>query len=372
MIMKVLDQVNESRMEKALDRAGIWKEEIDKVLEKEFEEHLEETSKIDPRTEQVAKYLKDYTMRAGKRLRPIFTIAGYLAVGGEEENNIISTSSFIELSHTYILLHDDVIDEDNLRRGGLSFHKQFEAQHGEESLQGDSERFGINMATNAGDLADSYSLKKLMEAPFPAKVRIEALEKLQEIYRHTGFGEALELLAEHKPLEEIIEDEILKNHALKTAQYTVAGPLEIGCIFGRGDEEQKEVLKEYGMKVGKAYQLYDDILSLFGEEGDTGKPVGSDLEQGKRTLLILKAIENSEEEERKFLKEVLGKDNINEQELEKSKEIVKASGSLEYCRSRVRELIEDGKEDLRSSSKIEEEARDLLLGLADYVVTRDR
>ncbi len=363
-------EIDDKRMEEAVKELKKWREKINKELEKEFGTHKQRAEKIHPEGVKVIDYLEDYTMRGGKRVRPALIIAGYKAVGGEEPEKIVPASLSIEALQSYLLIHDDIMDEDELRRGDTTLHKMYEEYHEKEFPDGRAERFGENMGIIVGDIANSFAVAQLIKSDFDCEIKMKALEKFEQIHRHTGYGQVLDVTFNEKGLDDVDEEDVLTVHYLKTSQYTMAGPLELGTIFAEGSEEQRKMLKEYGEKAGKAFQVYDDMLGLYGDEEKLGKPIGSDLEEGKKTLLMVKAYENGNEEQRKKLKETLGKKDVTEEEVREVRRIVKETGSYEYSREMTVKLAEEAK-DVLDEEKLDPKIVKFLRGLADYIVTRE-
>ncbi len=364
-------EVDQERMEKSLGKLKNWREEINKALEKDFKTYGKRAGEIHEEGERMVRYLRKFSMRGGKRIRPGLVIAGYKAVGGEDHERILEAATSIEAFQTYVLIHDDVEDEDDERRGGPTMHKMYEKLYEEREMIGGKEKYGRNLAITAGSLADSYSVYTLAKSDFDPETKIEAIKKLEQIHRYTAVGQTLDHTTNHKGPEEVNESDILKVHELKTARYTMAGPLELGAILGKGNEKQKEILKKYGRRAGRAFQTYDDILGLYGTKEKLGKPVDSDLKEGKKTLLMIKAYENGDEEQREKIKQALGNKNITKKQVEEVRKIVKETGSYKYSKRRVKEMIEKSKDVLKNSNHIDEEMEDFLIGIADYIVTRE-
>jgi geranylgeranyl diphosphate synthase type I len=367
-----IDDVNidESRMESSIDKLKKWRDRINERLDEEFENHKKRARKIHPQGVRVIDYLQDYTMRGGKRVRPALMIAGYMGVGGENFEKALPASLSIEALQSYLLIHDDIMDEDELRRGESTLHKMYEEYHKKEFNSGRAEKFGENMGITVGDISNSFAVNQLIQSDFPPEVKLKALAKFEQVHRHTGYGQALDITFNQRSVDDVTEKDVLTVHRLKTAQYTMAGPLVIGAILGEGNEEQKEMLNEYGLNVGKAFQVYDDMLGLFGNEEKLGKPVDSDLKEGKRTLLILKALENGDGEQRKVIMNALGNEDVTQEQVEEVREIVKDTGSYDYSQKMTAKFVRKGKEAL-DKDIIDPEIVDFLMGLADYIITRE-
>ncbi|MFW5902642.1 MAG: polyprenyl synthetase family protein [archaeon] len=364
-------KVDQERMKRSLKKLGEWKKESNDLLEKEFKIYTKRAKEIHPEASRMVEYLRRFSMRGGKRIRPGLIVAGYKAVDGNNHGKITKAAISIEAFQTYVLIHDDVEDEDDERRGGPTMHKMYEKLYEEENMIGGKEKYGRNIAITAGSLAGSYSIDTLAKTDFDPETKVKAIRKLEQIHRYTAAGQTLDHTINHRRIEEVTEKDVLKIHELKTAQYTIAGPLELGAILGKGTKEQIQTLREFGVKAGKAFQTYDDLLGLYGTKEKLGKPVDSDLKEGKKTLLILKAMENGNEEQRRKIKQTLGNKNITQKQVEEIRKIVKETGSYEYSKKRVSKMIEESKEALRKSNNIDPEIKDFLLGIADYIITRE-
>lgn len=361
--------IDRERLQDTKSQVEEWKEKINEELRSDFKMHIRRAEKIHPEGARMVKYLEDYTMRGGKRIRPTLIIAGYRASGGGDDN-ILPLSVSIEALQSYILGHDDMMDEDPLRREGPTLHELYRRYHEQNFFRGNSKKFGDKMAIIAGDLAGSFSVWKLATRDLPPSVKAEAIKEMEKMHRYTGYGQTLDLYYDGKSLEETSEEDILKVHRYKTAQYTIRGGLQIGAILGGATESQKNLLHKYGMKVGTAFQIRDDILGLYGDEEKKGK-TDSDLKEGKKTLLVLKAYQEGDQEQRQILKEALGKENISEEEIERVRKIVKETGSYQYSKRKLKKLIKEGKKILEDHESIDDDYKYLLKGIADYIGTRE-
>ncbi len=299
-------------------------------------------------------------------------IAGYKAVGGKDDEKIFPASTSVEALQTYLLIHDDIMDQDELRRGGPTLHKMYRKFHEENKYRGDSKRFGETLGINAGDLANSYAVDQLVKSDFPAERKIKALRKLENIHRHTGFGQVLDVMFNFRKTANVEESDTDQVYKLKTAHYTIAGPLELGAILGGGTEEQIEALKEYGMKAGRAFQLSDDLLVMYGDEEKIGKHVGTDLEEGNKTIPILKAYEMGNKEQKQKIKDAMGNKNLSKEEVQKIGEIIEETGAYEYCKQKVEKLAKEGKQAIKNAENIDPEIKEFLLGIADYIIAREK
>lgn len=345
-----------------------YKKILDRKLVVFFRERIREARKINPLAVQAAENLRDLTLAGGKRVRAAFMYWGYKAAGGKEDEKIIEASMSIELTHIFLLIHDDIIDQDGFRHGVPTIHKRYETIARQFYKRKDPFHFGNSMAIIIGDMAAAAGNAIIFNSRFSAEKILEALDKLQDIVRDTVAGEMMDVILEARG--KATEKEISEVHKSKTAKYTVEGPLHLGALLAGADKNFLKVLSDYAVPVGVAFQIQDDILGVFGNEKKLGKPVCSDLREGKQTLLVLKAVEKGNSVQRKFIKNVLGNRNITRQEVEKFREIVVNTGSLDYSKKLAKNLVSKGVSAMEKSA-ISKDAKDFLVGIAEYIVSRE-
>ena len=338
-----------------------YKKKVEDELKKFFENKKKNVE--NPLLRNAVETIEEYTLRGGKRIRAILMILGYKMFGGEGEE-IVRAASSLELIQSYLLIHDDIMDESELRRGKKTVHKIYEELHLYRGFGGNPRRFGENMGIIAGDLANSYAFEILTESNFPDNLKVEAIKYLNMVIEYTGYGQIIDV---YSPLlDSFGEEDILLLHKYKTARYTIEGPLIMGSILANSYTPE---ISDFAIPIGIAFQLKDDILGLFGSEEKIGKPVTSDLAEGKKTLLILKAIELGTEEEKRIIMEALGNPAVTMEQLEKVRNIVRRR-SLKYSQDMAEKLVREGKEALRKMNVKNEDMKNLLEWLADYMINR--
>ena len=345
-----------------------YREKINRQLESFLANKIEEAAGISPDVRDVVVNATKYTLRGGKRLRPIFFIYGYKCLSDGDEIAIIDASISIELMQSYLLIHDDIMDEDELRRGKPTFHVLYKDICEREFGDAKSVRFGENMAILTGDLLEAYGEEALANSDFDARYVRRALCKYLEMVRNVGYGQIMDIMSERK--SSITADEILMIHKLKTASYTIEGPLQLGAILAGAEERDLQIMSEYGIPLGIAFQIQDDILGLFGREAKIGKPVGSDIREGKKTLLILHALERCNDDERRFILRTMGNEHITVDEIEAVREIVKRTGSFDYSKQLVRNNTERAIEAMENSD-FRADAKEFLIKIADFIGERE-
>jgi len=311
---------------------------------------------------KLLKHAKEHNLRSAKRLRASFVYYSYLLGRKRADERVFRAMVAIELVHTALLMHDDFMDQDELRRGGSTSHK---------FLARGSKHYGEAMAVDLGDVVLSWGYEMLNKCQFRSELVNEAVGHLLRTAIKTGWGQAMDLNLEKE--KRWTENDVLATHRAKTAVYTYENPLIVGAILGELSKEVREVLTEYARWGGIAFQLQDDILGLFGSPKKTGKSADSDLLQGKRTLLMLMALKQGNKSDVGAIMKVWGKRRASEENLEKAKEAVKRSGSLDYSIRISRQYAKKAvgvAEKLRGRG-LNKKAIDYIEGIATYMVERD-
>jgi len=352
-----------------------YKKDFEPLLREYFDSKKKSFKKVDPLAYDAVKILEKFTLSGGKRIRPAMVYYGFLLAGGdiEKENKkkIVHASIAIELIHSFLLIHDDIIDRDEKRHGTDTVHENYRKIAEKLFPATDPDHFGNSMAIIVGDLAASMANEVLFEADFPSETILAALKQLQKVVYTTIPGEMLDVLMEAKG--EGSEEEILRMYEGKTAFYTFEGPLHLGIILANtGSDELLRIISNYSGAIGKAFQLQDDILGIFGDEKKLGKPIGSDIIEGKQTLLLRKALDNGSDEDKRRLEEVLNKNDLSSQELADFQRIIEDSGSLDYSRKLAKDFSEKALNELKKiNKKHNKEARNFLEEITKYISNRD-
>lgn len=294
-----------------------------------------------------------YSQNGGKRHRPLICFAACLAVGGDI-SKAVSSAAAIEHFHTAALIHDDIADEATLRRGEPCLHLTE----------------GLGLAINAGDLALSLVNGSVMKDPtLDDSTKVRVVTELVEMTRRTIEGQALDLGWAHDERYDITPEDYLTMATHKTAHYSGAVPLAIGAIIGGGSEAEIEALRNYGLDTGLAFQIQDDLLNIEGDAEVVGKDFCSDITEGKRTLMVVHALNNAVPEKRERLVEILSSKETDPAILAEAVAIMRETGSIDYARAYAENLTSVAK--VRLLDMLEESvARTLLISMADYFVSR--
>ena len=218
------------------------------------------------------------------------------------------------------------------------------------------------------DLFEIYKYIALYDSGFESNLILKALKNLQSIVNITIVGESQDVYIEYKG--NATEEEVIGVYKNKTAKYTIEGPLHTGAMLAGAEESLLMSFTEFSIPLGIAFQIQDDILGVFGVEKKIGKPLGSDIEEGKQTILIVKALELGNKEQKNIINELLGKKGLSEDEIDQFKKAIEDTGALEYAKNLSQGYIAEAKDKI-SILEIEQEPKEFLMGIADYMTNRE-
>ena len=290
---------------------------------------------IGPELDPVADSLERFLLDSGKRLRPLFAYVGFLGTGATPNKSILAASSALELIHVCALIHDDVMDASDTRRGAPAIHKAFEAMHVKLGLQGSAAQFGISSAILLGDLALIWASKMLHQSGLESETMIRALPVYDEMRVELMAGQYLDVYEQGLATQSV--ERSLRVARYKSGKYSVERPLHFGAALGRAYPEILQAqYSQYGLPLGEAFQMRDDVLGVFGDTTETGKPVGDDLREGKRTVLIATTMELGNEIQKHKFTELFGDPQLSPEGVLTLQEIIVDTGAL----ARLEELIE--------------------------------
>jgi len=295
----------------------------------------------------VAAAMTEFITDGGKRFRPIFAYLGYLGTGATPRQEILKACTALELVHVCALIHDDVMDGSDTRRNKPAIHKLFQALHDESSYQGNSERFGLASAILLGDLALVWADRLLVESGITREEFVNAQEVFSDMRDELMAGQYLDVL--EGALATTSVERSLKVARFKSGKYSIERPLHFGASLA-GKAEFNETYSKFGLPLGEAFQLRDDILGVFGDPKVTGKPAGDDIREGKRTVLIAVTMENSTPAERKVVTSALGNQSLSETEVEEIQGIIRSTGALSEVEKLITELTSEAISTLQQSS----------------------
>lgn len=305
----------------------------------------------------------------GKRLRPALLDHAYRACGGRSEAASLRLGLAVEMLHTYLLIHDDIMDHAALRRGRPTTHAAFADSHRERGRRGDAEDFGRAVAILAGDLAHTWAVE--LSRPHPeAEGEAAPVERtFDAMCEEVIGGQYLEMLLPHRP--EPDESELARVLRFKTGRYTVERPVELGALLAGAGADLVEGLRRWGEAAGEAFQLQDDVLGVFGDAESTGKSASSDVAEGKHTFLIHHALAGAAPEDRDWLRAALGRDDLDADDHERVRRVVRDSGGLAAVEDMIDERFARARRAL-AEIPIDPEARRPFEGFLDHLRGRDR
>jgi geranylgeranyl diphosphate synthase type I len=303
----------------------------------------------------------------GKRLRPAFCCLGHMAAGASVDDRAIRAAAALELLHTFAIVHDDVMDRSATRRAVPATWVYLAEVHRREGYRGDPGGYGLAGAVLLGDLALVLAGRAFRESGFPDDRLLAAQERYDRMRAEVVAGQYLDVLAAHRGIAG--EAEARRIALLKSGGYTVEGPLHIGALLAGGGPDLIGCLSRYGVALGEAFQLRDDVLGVFGDPSVTGKDRDSDLREGKRTVIVAKAAAAASPEDREFLETRLGHPDLTAEEVERARHILQSTGAVDGTVRLIEDLVTAAKRAL-DPSLIVPEAAGLLVEMADLVAVR--
>lgn len=306
-------------------------------------------------------------LRGGKRLRPAFCYWGFRGAGGQHSDEAVRAAAALEFLQACALIHDDVMDGSDTRRGLPAAHRRFATLHRGSGWLGSPENFGVGAAILLGDLCLSWADELLLVSGMPQ----DALDRAKPVYdvmrTELMGGQYLDLLEQAMGGGSV--DRAMRVVRYKSAKYTIERPLHIGAALAGADQATFDAYSGYGLPLGEAFQLRDDVLGVFGDPSETGKPAGDDLREGKRTVLIAVALENADPEQASIIRAHLGDPALDSAGVERLRQIITDTGALEQAEQSISRLTEQA---LASLSEIEMPApsREVLEALAIAATSR--
>jgi geranylgeranyl diphosphate synthase type I len=308
-------------------------------------------------------------LAGGKRLRPAFCYWGWRGAGGDDRPQIMAAAAALELLHAGALVHDDVMDGSDTRRGLPSLHRQFEVRHAELGWRGKAAGFGVGAAILLGDLLLCWTDEMFHGSGLPHEALARARPVLDLMRTEVFAGQYLDLLAQAAGNGTV--DGALRMVTYKTAKYTIERPLQLGAaLAGPVNGDVMAAYTGYGLPLGIAFQLRDDILGVFGDPGQTGKPAGDDLREGKRTVLLAIARARASTAQAAAIDAHFGDPLLDEAGMAEIRRVISETGALTTCErmidSNVREALAAA-----AAAPIIAEAKQALAQLAVAATARD-
>ncbi|KQT91147.1 polyprenyl synthetase [Marmoricola sp. Leaf446] len=311
------------------------------------------------------------SVTGGKRLRAAFCWWGHHAIDDAPLDDVTGTALLracgaLELLHASALVHDDLMDASDTRRGHPSTHRAFERLHREQGWSGGAVEYGASAAILLGDLLLSWSDELLRTSGLPAERVLEALRFLDLTRSEVVTGQFLDVSAQARGTADV--DTAMTVLRYKSAKYSIERPLHVGAALGGATAAQVSDLTRFGLPLGEAFQLRDDVLGVFGDPAVTGKPAGDDLVEGKRTVLVALALDALPAEEGRRLDVALGTP-LDPDQVAELRDLIDASGALAQLEQVIEHLTGTALAALERA-EVTDSARTALAGLAEQATQR--
>ncbi|MBF0388314.1 MAG: polyprenyl synthetase family protein [Candidatus Omnitrophica bacterium] len=284
------------------------------------------------------KSIREFSLRDGKRIRPILLILGYLGYSpkGRRPNRALYTASTcIEFLHNFMLVHDDIIDCSDLRRGKPTMHRILD----KTIPCANPAKLGVDLAIIAGDIIYALAIDAFLSIPEDPRRKEQALKYFIQTAAFTAMGEFIDTVHGVDKLQNVKEGDVFLNYSLKTARYTFDCPLVTGAILAGAPKAEIPKLAGFGLSIGQAFQIQDDIIGIFETEEAIGKSILSDLDEQKKTLLIVHAFANLKGRPLARLTRIFLKKKKTLADLEVMKTLLIQSGSLHYALTAVQTRV---------------------------------
>ena len=318
---------------------------------------------LDPDTDVLVAELERMVLAGGKRLRPAFTHWGFVGAGGDANDpRVVDAGAAFELMHAFALFHDDIMDGSLTRRGERTTHEVHRERHSADRLAGDARRFGDGVAILVGDLAFVYADAMLVgSAP-------KVWSMWNELRIELNVGQYLDMLGSARTERSRTKAERICRY--KSGKYTIERPLHLGALLARPDDadELLTAYSAYGLPLGDAFQMRDDVMGAFGDPAVTGKPVGDDLREGKPTPLMAIAVARADVMQRRVLDRV-GSGPLTDADVSEVQSVIRATGALDEMESTIDELTTRAISAI-NAAPITDAARAALVDLANFVAQR--
>jgi geranylgeranyl diphosphate synthase type I len=327
---------------------------------------------IAPELKPAATSLTAFVINGGKRFRPLFAAVGAMGAGSQLSDAEIRAFASLELLQACALVHDDLMDASDTRRGEPAIHKLFESMHSAEKYQGKATQFGLSAAVLIGDLALIWSDQMLNSSGIKSESLLAALSVHDDMRVELIAGQYLDVFEQARGTQSVAQ--ALNIARYKSAKYTIERPLHLGAAIAIPDAAKRahiiSIYSEFGLPLGEAFQLRDDLLGVFGDPKVTGKPAGDDLREGKRTVLMAMTHDRiSGPAEAEFLKE-FGNHDISESAIARLQEIISETGAAMHVEDLIEELTSTALEAL-NRDEIVPQARELLTEMAIIATKRN-
>ncbi|MCF7916383.1 MAG: polyprenyl synthetase family protein [Candidatus Omnitrophica bacterium] len=280
--------------------------------------------------------IKDFSLRDGKRIRPILFVIGYKGYKNKTAAGLYQSALSIELLHDFMLIHDDIIDKSQTRRGKPAMHTMFDNYLAKNKK---AKFNGSDLGIVVGDIVYALAINAFLSIKEDFGRKEKALRNFVKAAIFTGSGEFIELVNGIKPLDKLKKSDVYKIYDYKTAFYTFSCPLSTGAILAGAKNSEINKLNDYGKYLGRAFQIKDDILGIFADQKKTGKSQISDLQEAKKTLLIFYAYNQATKKDQTKIKKIFAKEKVNKSDLIQAQKMIKETNALQLAKEDIQGLI---------------------------------
>ncbi|MEL6178949.1 MAG: polyprenyl synthetase family protein [Myxococcota bacterium] len=285
-----------------------------------------------------------FVLGEGKRFRPLLVLASWRGLGPgpvSDPQVPLGVGVALELFHTFLLIHDDIIDDADMRRGAATLRRRLADRHAADA---NARRLGDHLAIILGDICFTLALEHLNALPMPDPIARTVLTELLRYARLTGVGQVMDVAAAAQPLGGVTGEQILLCYDLKTAQYTIECPLVLGAMLAGATDVEMDALRRYARALGVAYQIRDDLIGVSREVGEKSGTL--DFEQGRQTLLLALTLEGAHPQGRRWLEERFGAGALSAPDAERLLELYRTTGAVEVIEGRIARLRQEALEAL--------------------------
>ncbi len=318
-----------------------YKKHINKNLQ-DFLERIKKEYKFHLVHPILFESIKDFCSRKGKRIRPLLMVLSYKGYAQKKvsSKNLYTASACLELLHNFMLIHDDIIDCSDLRRGKPTIHKILS-----KTIKiKDKEKLGTDLAIVAGDIVYALAIDAFLSINEDLKRKEQALKYFIQTAAFTAMGEFIDIVHGFEKISKIKEKDVFLNYSLKTARYTFECPLIIGAILAGAPKPDLKKLSRLGLLMGQAFQIQDDIIGIFSAEKKIGKSILSDISECKKTILVCHAYRHLRGKRKKEFLHCFEKPKKTYSDLKKIRKIFFESGSLDYSLNKIEALTSESQE----------------------------
>ncbi len=283
--------------------------------------------------------IKEFVLRKGKRIRPILfalSYKGYCKKTTRTSPSIYYVSTCIELLHNFMLIHDDIIDRSDLRRGKPTMHKLL----AKAVKTQDRQKLGVDLSIVTGDIVYALAIDAFLSIKEEPKRKEKALKYFIQTAVFTAMGEFIDTLHGVQKIHKVSEADVFLNYTLKTARYTFDCPMVVGAILAGADKKDIQRLSQLGLLIGQAFQIQDDVIGIFDSQKNIGKSILSDIAESKKTLLVCHAYKTLPVDKRKKFMKHFTKTKKSYGDLVAIRKLFMDSGSLHYSLQEIKKRLD--------------------------------